>query len=228
MNIYHGGMSRPHPLLSRTSHRTRPALSVMGELSFERMRVHEICGRARRTLATWIAGVVQAAEPGPVVWVSPAWEVNQLFGTGLARLCAPERFLFVTPKRAEDILWTLEEVLRSGAVPLVVGDLPGLPSLTQVRRMHLAAETGAETTGGKPLGLLLTPGEAGGAPGVETRWKLEPAHLPEAAGWSLARLRARTAPVKRWQVRTGANGPELAPPATDCPREAQFSPHSAG
>ena len=54
------------------------------------------------------------------------------------------------------------------------------------------------------------------------------AHLPEAAGWSLARLRARTAPVKRWQVRTGANGPELAPPATDCPREAQFSPHSAG
>lgn len=217
-------MSRHHALLSRAPHRSRPALAVTGELSLTRMRVHELCGRARRTLAAWIAAAVQAQESGPVIWVAPAWESERLFGSGLAMICAPERFLFVTPTRAEDILWTLEEVLRSGAAPLVVGDLPGLPSLTQVRRMHLAAEAGAEAMGGKPLGLLLTPGLEGGAPGVESRWKLDPAHQPEAAGWALTRLRARTAPVKRWQVRDGPRGPDLAAPPADCPRDAAFSP----
>ena len=203
-------MSRPHALLTRAPHQARPALSVMGELSFAQMRVHELCGRARRTLAAWVAGAVQAAAPGPVIWVAPAWEKDALFAPGLAGLCASERFVFVHPTRPEDVLWTPEEVLRSGAAPLVVGDLPGLPGLTQVRRLHLAAETGAAASGGRPLGLLLTPGQAGGAPGVESRWRLDPAHRPEATGWRLTRLRARTAPVRDWQVRQGAAGPELA------------------
>lgn len=178
----------------------------MGELSLARMRVHELCGRARRTLAIWIAGAVQRTEAGPVIWVSPAWEADRLFGPGMAALCQPERFLFVDAKRPEDILWTLEEVLRAGAVPLVVGDLPGLPSLTQVRRMHLAAEAGAAELGGAPLGLLLTPGAEGGAPGVESRWALNPAHSPAEQGWWLTRLRARTAPVKGWDVGMGEDG----------------------
>ncbi|MDO6728584.1 hypothetical protein Q4577_01050 [Marinovum sp. 2_MG-2023] len=214
-------MSRHHALLTRAPHKSRPALTVMGDISLAQMRVHEICGLARRTLAVWIADAVQRSGPGPVIWVSPPWERDDLFATGLAQICAPERFLFVRPKRAEDILWTLEEVLRSGAVPLVVGDLPGFPSLTQVRRMHLAAEAGAEALGGKPLGLLLTPGQSGatsesaaggvsgGAPGVETRWSLTPAHTPETPGWRLTRLRARTAPVRSWRVQQGADGPEL-------------------
>ncbi|WP_417523067.1 ImuA family protein [Marinovum sp.] len=204
-------MSRHHTLLTRAPQAARPALSVTGELSLTQMRVHEFCGLARRTLAAWVAGAVQAAGPGPVIWVAPAWEKDALFAPGLARLCAPERFVFVHPTRPEDILWTLEEVLRSGAAPLVVGDLPGLPGLTQVRRLHLAAETGAEVLGGRPLGLLLTPGREGGAPGVESRWRLDPAHAPEVPGWRLTRLRARTAPRRDWQVRLGQAGPELAP-----------------
>lgn len=202
-------MSRPVALLTRAPEQARPALSVMGEMSLAQMRVHELCGRSRRTLAAWIAGTVQRQGPGPVFWVAPAWEANTLYGPGMVAFCQPERFIFVSPKRPEDILWTLEEVLRSGVVPLVVGDLPGLPNLTQVRRMHLAAEAGAQVNGIAPLGLLLTPGPAGGAPGVESRWKLDPAHQPEADRWHLARLRARTAPTRDWHVRLGATGPEL-------------------
>ena len=205
-------MSHPAALLSRAPHRDKPLLSVMGELSLARMRVHELCGRARRTLALWIAGAVQRAEAGPVIWAAPAWEADGLFAPGMAALCQPERFLFVHARRPEDILWTLEEVLRSGAVPLVVGDLPGVPTLTQVRRMHLAAETGAAELGGAPLGLLLTPGAEGGAPGVESRWALAPVHRPGAEGWRLTRLRARTAPVKGWDVTMGSTGAVVTSP----------------
>ncbi len=209
-------MSRPSALLTRAPHHARPALPLLGAVTLARMRVHELCGRSRRTLAAWVAGAAQAAGPGPVIWVAPAWEKDAVFAPGLARFCAPERFLFIHPRRPEDVLWTLEETLRAGAAPLVVGDLPGLPGLTQVRRLHLAAEAGGDI-GGKsgaapPLGLLLTPGPEGGAPGVESRWRLEPAHAPGAAGWRLSRLRARTAPRRDWLVRQGETGPELAPP----------------
>jgi len=140
--------------------------------------------------------MVAAALDGPVFWVSPAWNVDRLNPDGVSEFINPGRLTFLEPERAPDLLWCCEEVLRTGAVPLLVGGLPGPPALTPVRRLHLAAETGA-ARGEAPLGLLLTPGD-GGASGVETRWHMAPSNAP--SHWHLTRLRARAEPPKHWSV----------------------------
>lgn len=185
----------PTQLLPSRSDDTRPRLDLAPELGLALARVHEACGPARRCFALWLAGRMT----GPVIWIAAEWETDRLNPDGMIAFADPGRFLFVTPKRTEDLLWATEEALRAGAVPLVVADLPGAPALTPVRRMHLAAETARETLGHSPLGLLLTPG-TGGAQGVETRWHMTPAHTATAPGWHLTRVRARTAPVRRWKV----------------------------
>lgn len=190
-------MSAPHPLLSRRPARKGPTVPLFPPPDFHlaQARVHEACGLARRTLALWIAARME----GPVIWVSPSWTQEQLHCDGVAQWIDPARLTFVQPRRPDDVFWTMEEVLRSGTIALAVADLPGLPGLTQVRRMHLAAENGAGAGRYAPMGLLLTPG-AGGAAGVETRWQLSPAHARGPDGWRLERLRARAAPQKGWDV----------------------------
>ena len=188
-----------------------PDVQVIGEMSLAPARVHEFCGPARRTLALLTA----RAMTGPILWIRPAWGVETLMPDGLVSWAAPGRFLFVRANRPDDLLWTMEEALRSGTVPLVVADLPGPPALTPVRRLHLAAENGA-TAGAPPLGVLLTPDD-GGAQGVESRWRLDPDHDARRSDWRLTRLRARAAPPRRFRLsRTGkalSLTPDRAPEA---------------
>ena len=175
-------------------------------IGIARGRVHEFCGPARVALALQVMG----AGTGPVMWISPGWQVERPFPHGVARFAEPGRIIAVRVRRAEEALWAMEEALRSGAVPLVVAELATPPGLTPVRRLHLAAEAGAEAAHHAgceiaPLGLLLTAGE-GGAPGVESRWRMRP--LPSAStlvedqgqGWHLARERARIAPPAAWHL----------------------------
>lgn len=164
-------------------------MRFLGHLAMARGRVHEICGPARRTLALLAA----AASRGEVFWIAPAWTPDRLNSQGIAEFVEPGRIVFVTPRQAGDLLWCAEEALRSGAGPLVVADLPEPPALTPIRRLHLAAESGAER-GAHPLGLVLTP--EGAAPGVESRW----AFSQDTGGWRLDRLRARSAPPAAWSI----------------------------
>lgn len=197
----------PTHLLTRAPERKRPQLALHPGITLARARAHEICGPARWTFALALAG----QDRGPVLWIAPGWERAALNPDGMAEFADPARFLFVHPRRGEDLLWCAEEALRAGAVALVVTELPDPPALTPVRRLHLAAEAGAEfgaDRGAAPLGLLLTPGD-GGAPGIESRWHMAPAHEGGARRWHLERRRARTAPPKAWTLARGRDGLEV-------------------
>ena len=206
-----------HVSLSRRPYRpdrgANQGQAFLGRLTLAQARLHEICGPARHSLAMMVAGTMR----GPVLWVMPDWATARPYGPGMVRFVDPGRVTFVSAQRAEDILWTLEEGLRSGVVPLVIGDLPAPCGLTPVRRLHLAAETGAREGRLAPLGLILTPD--GAAPGVESRWHMAPDHHGRegAAGqetWRLTRQRARTAPERSWQVCARGSGFDLAPART--------------
>ena len=151
------------PNLISSIHRPKAALlELWPGIHLTLARAHEVCGQFRHSFAMMVAQHTQ----GPVFWVAPEWSTDRLHAEGVTPFFSPGRLTFVSPKRAEDILWCVEEILRSSAVPLVVADLPGLPGLTPVRRLHLAAETGAREGGAAPLALLLTPGTGGAAAGT--------------------------------------------------------------
>ncbi|MFW2587971.1 ImuA family protein [Sagittula sp. SSi028] len=166
-------------------------------VSFALARVHELCGGARRTLALQLAARVLGHRPAPVIWILPEHVSTRLTATGVQPIVAAGQLLFVRPVRAQDVLWAMEEALKDGAAPVVVAEMDSPPGMTPVRRLHLAAEAGARVEGAAPLGLILTP-DRGGAPGIETRWSCDPAHMSEATGWRLERLRARMLPPKVW------------------------------
>ncbi|WP_420860962.1 ImuA family protein [Algirhabdus cladophorae] len=186
----------PAHLISRTKpHRPGSGQPFVGDLDLIKGRVHEFCGNARRTLALRLAARTQ----GRVIWIRASWVPDLLNMDGVQSYINPGRLTFVSCRRPEDILWSMEEVLRSGAVPLVITEVPGYPGLTPIRRLHLAAETGAREGDFNPVGIVLTPsltGQDGGAQGVETRWRL----AAQGQNWHLSRLRARTHPVAHWQM----------------------------
>lgn len=191
----------------RGGHAPQPFLD--GSFALIRGRVHEFCGPARTQLAAFLLQTTT----GAVIWASPSWWPERLYPYGLMPFADPNRIIFARCRRPEDILWVMEESLRSGASPLVLADLPQPPALTPIRRLHLAAEAGGEAAKARgrpaPLAVILSP-QSGGAQGVESRWHMQYAPsgttlLEGRAAWRLARLRARDAPPAQWDI-THAKG----------------------
>jgi protein ImuA len=207
--------SRPTSRLSPTDLALPAGISP----GLARARAHEICGPSRVALALLLLSGCE----GPVIWVAPSWLPERLHACGIADYLHPGRLVFAQARRHEDLQWSAEEALRSGAATVVVLEMPRPPGLTAVRRLHLAAQTGAEaahhaTLGPAPLALVLCAGD-GGAQGVETRWHMRPVPatytLTEDSGpaWLLERRRARTAPVAAWRLSRSASGRTTALPA---------------
>jgi len=202
--------THPAAPLTRQPRRALPGLALAPGLEIARARVHELCGPARRTLAL----IAARDTAGPVIWIAPAWAPERLHPDGVLRLIEPGRLIFVHPARAPDLLWSMEEALRAGAAALIVAELPEPPALTPVRRLHLAAETGAAEGPVAPTGLILTPG-AGGAPGIETRWHTAPAHAGGRSRWRIERRRARTAAPAAFTLAPAPGGGFTAGPAAE-------------
>jgi protein ImuA len=174
-----------------------------------RARAHEATGPARQVFALFVAG----AMTGPVLWLQSRWAAERLMGDGIRGFLDPGQLVFGEARTPQELLWAAEEALRTGLMPLVVVDLPEPPGLTPVRRLHLAAEAGAER-GTAPLALLLTP-DRGGAPGTETRWRM--AARPGWAGdgkprWELTRARSRMVPEETREMRLESGRLRPVPP----------------
>jgi protein ImuA len=203
------------PIHHHAAPQPRDLCPLAGDLTLRRGRVHELCGPSRVMLAARI----MARTHGPVVWIRPGWVAERLNAAGLQPLADPARLILVQADRDENLLWAAEEALRSGAAPLVVAELLSPPALTPTRRLHLAAESGAQAAhrDGQtaPLGLVLLPG-SGGAQGVESRWHLAPAPSrallwSEEDSFTLSRVRARLLPPASWTLHARPRGEELEP-----------------
>lgn len=181
-------------LLRRKPFQPGRETAFVGGLTLAACRAHEFCGPSRRTLALMLAGYLA----GPVLWICPAWRKTRLNADGILAHFNPGWLLMVSPSREQDVLWSMEEALRSGAASLVVADLAELPALVPVRRLHLAAESGAGD-GIAPTGVILTAGE-GGAQGIASRWHMSPRHSFGAVRWRLERRHARGTPPMAWNL----------------------------
>lgn len=152
-------------------------------------RVHEAEGRGRRAFALFQA----LRHAGPVVWVLPAHAPELPFLRGLPPGVG-ERLHLLRPVGETDLLWCVEECLRSAPVALVIAEPEKPLSLTAGRRLQLAAEAGRTT------GLMLIRQEAG-SNATETRWACEPAPGPADSTrhhWQINKNRSGT--CRSWIV----------------------------
>jgi protein ImuA len=183
--------------------------------------LHELLGGEGAGVA--LTALLAARSAGLVLWCRTPRNAG-LHAPGLAAFgLMPDRLLLAHGRAEQEVLWAMEEGLRSGRLAAVVGEARKL-DLVASRRLQLAAEAG----GG--LALLLRPPEAAGASAARTRWRIAPA--PGAAPgwrgvsrarWRLDLLRCRGANPRSWTVDwdDATHSLHLAAPLADRPAEAR-------
>jgi protein ImuA len=172
--------------------------------------LHELCGAPSLGAALGFAAVLLGrlmAAGGHVVWIGPR---DELFGPGLAELgLAAERLIVVRARSREARLWALEEALRSSGLVAALAET-GPPTLTQSRRLQLAAETKGVTA------LLLRPSGAGDPPSAATtRWWITaapsaPTGRPRQSSglphWRIELMRCRGGRTGSWRIAWHGDG----------------------
>lgn len=143
---------------------------------------------------------------GVVLWCQrrhDADEAGALYAPGLAAFgLKPEQLLVVQARRDRDVLWAMEEGVKSSALVAVLGEVDEL-GFTASRRLQLAAETNGVTV------LLVRSGgqRASTTSAAITRWKVEAGQTePAEIGsehetcWRLELLRCRGGTPGSWIV----------------------------
>lgn len=129
------------------------ALGFMLRLAVCRARALSAAGKARIAIL-WCATDRSTTELG------------RLYGPGLASLgLDPSALIMVEATRSSDVLWAMEEGLKSESLALVIGVLDEV-GLTSARRLNLAAEVNRTPC------LLLTDARLGAAGASATRWRV--------------------------------------------------------
>jgi protein ImuA len=171
------------------------SITILPQATLAWNRVHECKGPSKIIFALWLAQIVN----GTILWISEAHNQQTLNPDGIYPYVNPAQFLFAKMRHKEDILWSIEEAMRSAACPLIVVDISSFnPGLTPIRRINLAGREIQENV----MAVFLTSDEYEGVQGVETRWHMAPIHddINLKRKWRLERLKARMAPPKFWSV----------------------------
>ena len=159
-------------------------------------RMHEAVGPGRRAFAFGLA----ARLTGAIIWIQDMRNQDALYPPGIAQMFDPQRLILVRPSGVVSVLQAMEEALRSGAAPLVVGELDQAPDLTASRRLQLAAGTG----GGR--GLCLVPEGRLRTNAAETRWMCMPMPGAGKACQSWEILKNKRGRLGQWQVHWAGQG----------------------
>lgn len=166
-----------------------------------RARLHEIETAAGDGASSGFAVFLLArlmGDDGLTLWcrAEPESEFGRPYGPALARFgLSLDRVVFVAARRPTDVLWAMEEGLRSRRFAAVLGEA-GAPDLTATRRLQLAAEAGGSTA------LLLVSPRAGRLSAAMTRWQVaaRPSPQPEDAHWQVSLMRCRGGGCGAWHV----------------------------
>jgi len=151
--------------------------------------LHEMTASGPLAAAMSFAAALMGRMAGTVLWCRRGAD---LYGPGLSALgLTPERLIVTRAERERDLLWAMEEGLRSGALAAVLGE-PSGASTVVLRRLQLAAEAGGTAA------ILLRPNGAKWAPGPAlTHWRIGAApslgRWPDLPRWRVELVRCRGA-----------------------------------
>lgn len=160
-------------------------------------------------VAGFLFALLRYLHSSKIMWVSQRTVCSNggvIYGPGLLESgFPPDRLLFVEASRSRDVLWALEEGLRSKAVQAVVGEFAGdlnAIDLTTTRRLALRSEAARV-----PVYLAPIAGEVG-ATAARTRWRVSsapscPARGPALLGdpsWALDLTKNRSGPCCRTTI----------------------------
>ncbi len=160
--------------------------------------LHEIMGT--EAAAGFAAGLAArlAGRTGAVLWClrpRAVFDAGHLHGPGLTQFgLDPGRLIVAQARSDQDLLWAMEEGLRSGRPAAVLGEV-GEVGLAASRRLQLAAEMGGV------MALLLRRRKARRESSVAvTRWQVAPAPSGDALSsvWRVDLVRCRGGAPKSW------------------------------